>query len=162
MKRTHIDIYKAQLVKESSQLYGIPETYIHSPIDAFHVLLKVDDITKSPNEHMVMMALNTHNQVVGFHDVFSGTVNSSLVNPRDIFQRALLNNASSIMIAHNHPSGSLEPSDPDLETTKRLASAGLMMGIPLLDHLIVMRDYSGCHFYSLADHGFIKKSREGF
>ncbi len=66
-----------------------------------------------------------------------GTLNSVLVHPREVFKSAILSNASSIILAHNHPSGDPEPSRHDIEVTKRLAEAGNLMGIEVLDHIVV-------------------------
>ena len=69
-----------------------------------------------------------------------GTINTSLVHPREVFKRALLNNASNIMVAHNHPSGDPNPSKEDIQITERLKEAGNLLGINLLDHIIVGED----------------------
>lgn len=88
-------------------------------------------------ENFVCLHLNVLLQVTGFHVVSQGTVSTSLAHPREVFKAAILNNAYSIVVAHNHPSGSLIPSDDDVATTKHLIAAGEMLGIQLLDHLIV-------------------------
>jgi DNA repair protein RadC len=88
-------------------------------------------------EYFIAYHLDTKHHVIGYHEVSHGTLSSSLVHPREVFKAALLSNAHSIIVAHNHPTGSLTPSDEDLATTKQLVEAGKIMGVPLLDHIIV-------------------------
>jgi len=84
--------------------------------------------------------------------MFIGTLNESLVHPREIFQEALKQNACSVILAHNHPSGSNEPSQSDLEITRRIKDAGKIMGIEVLDHIIVTK---GKKPYSFAEYMLI-------
>lgn len=88
-------------------------------------------------EHFVSFHLDVKHQVVGYHIVSHGTTSSSLVHPREVFKAALLANSNSIIVAHNHPTGSLAPSDEDLNVTEILIKAGDLMGVKLLDHIIV-------------------------
>jgi len=81
--------------------------------------------------------LDVKNQVTGYHIVSHGTVSASLVHPREVFKAALLANSNSIIVAHNHPTGSLQPSEEDLNVTETLIKAGELMGVRLLDHVIV-------------------------
>lgn len=85
----------------------------------------------------MLLSLNSTNDIIAIHRVFLGTLNSSVCNPREIYQSALLNNASKIIIAHNHPSGDTEPSIEDYELTDRFFAAGELLGIEVLDHIIV-------------------------
>ena len=88
-------------------------------------------------ERLVSVHLNAKNEVIGVHEVSKGTLSSSLVHPREVFKAALLANTYSLIIAHNHPSGSdVEPSREDIKTTEQLLDAGKIMGISILDHLI--------------------------
>ena len=91
-------------------------------------------------EHFVLITLNGSSEVIRAESVFIGTLNQSLVHPREIFRRALLDNAAAIIISHNHPSGQLEASIEDKRITKRLKEVGTLMGIELLDHVIVTAD----------------------
>ena len=72
--------------------------------------------------------------------MFIGTLNASLIHPREIFQEALKQNACSVILAHNHPSGDNEPSEDDLEITKRIIEAGKIMGVEVLDHVIIAKN----------------------
>lgn len=88
-------------------------------------------------EHFVVFTLDAFNKIIGKHVVTKGLVNQSQVHPRECYRPALKDNAVSIMVAHNHPSGNLDASANDLMATRRLAEAGRVMGIPLIDHIIV-------------------------
>lgn len=88
-------------------------------------------------EYFIAFHLDVHNRVIGYAEISHGTVSASLVHPREVFKGALLSNANSIVVAHNHPGGSNVPSDHDLQTTIQLVKAGNILGIKLLDHLIV-------------------------
>jgi len=81
--------------------------------------------------------LDSQNQVVGYHICTIGTVNESIVHPREVFKAAILSNATAIILVHNHPSGSLNPSREDEHTCERLKEAGKIMGIGILDFLII-------------------------
>ena len=106
-------------------------------------------------EHFVMIALDTKNKIIGFHVVSIGTLNETLTHPREIFKAAFLMNAARIILAHNHPSGDPTPSDLDIAITKRLCTAGRLLDVPVLDHIIVGEHRS----VSFADpeYGYIKE-----
>lgn len=110
-----------------------------------------EEIGADTQESLVLLCLNTKNKVTHYSIVSTGTVNQSIANPRDIFQRALLSNASRIVVAHNHPSGSVESSRQDNLFTAKLKECGEMLGIPLLDHIIVTEN----DYYSYAEYGQI-------
>src|SRR5699024_6145055 len=99
-----------------------------------------------------VMSLNTKNNVIAVHRCHVGALNSSLVHPREVFNSAILTNASSVMLAHQHPSGDITPSIEDINVTKRLVEAGKLLGIEVLDHLVVNSDNS---FTSLKEKGYI-------
>lgn len=92
-------------------------------------------------EYLYMIALSTKNKPLGIFEVSHGTVNASLVNPREIFIRLLLSGASNFILAHNHPSGSCTPSNEDCKLTDRINDCARLMGIPLLDHIIIGDGY---------------------
>ena len=104
-------------------------------------------------EHLIMLALDARNGIIGFHTVSIGTLDSSLCHPREIFKAAFLMNAARIILAHNHPSGDPMPSDGDIILTKRLVKAGILLGVPVLDHIIVGEYRS----VSLAKYGYIRE-----
>lgn len=131
--------YRLELVKEESHKYEV-ETRISCPKDIYEVLTKVCRIQCNAEEVFILITLNTKNIITGYFEVHRGTINTSLVHPREVFKRALLNNASNIMVAHNHPSGDPNPSKEDIQITERLKEAGNLLGINLLDHIIVGED----------------------
>ena len=85
----------------------------------------------------MVVLLDARHKVIGLNTVSIGTVSASLVHPREVFKPAILANASAVILAHNHPSGELDPSEHDLELTRRLIEAGKLLGIELMDHLIL-------------------------
>ena len=91
-------------------------------------------------EYFIAFMLNTQNEIIYKNIVSIGTLNSSLIHPREVFRQAIIDNSASIIVAHNHPSGSLEPSQEDLAVTKRLQDAGKLLGIEVLDHIIVTKN----------------------
>ena len=97
------------------------------------------DIRDSKKEHFVVFYLDARNQEVQREVVSIGTLNTSLVHPREVFESAIKHSAAHIIIAHNHPSGNVTPSSEDVEVTKRLVEAGNILGIALMDHIIVSK-----------------------
>lgn len=111
-------------------------TLILSPREVWEQL---KDIRESKKEHFVVFYLDTQNQEIKREVVSIGTLNSSLIHPREVFEPAIKHLASHIILAHNHPSGSLEPSSEDIFVTKRLCDSGKLLGIEILDHAIVTK-----------------------
>jgi DNA repair protein RadC len=99
----------------------------------------VKDMADLPKEHLRGIYLDTHNRVIHDEVISIGTINTNIVHPREVFRPALEYNAAAVVLAHNHPSGVLEPSTADVEVTKQLIVAGKMIGINLFDHVIVAR-----------------------
>jgi DNA repair protein RadC len=102
-------------------------------------------------EHFVTLYLNTKNQVLHKKTVFIGSLNASIVHPREVYKEALRRSAASIICIHNHPSGDPSPSREDIEVTKRLNECGKILGIDLLDHLIIGEN----KFVSLKEKGYL-------
>ena len=92
-----------------------------------------------PQEHFVLLSLNSSNEVINKTVIYKGMVNAVPVHPREVFRQALLDNAVSIVVAHNHPSGSIEPSNEDIAITRVLCAAGKVMQMVVLDHIVVGR-----------------------
>lgn len=124
------------------------QNFLNSPENVFNYLK--GKIGKQKKEHFVILCLNTRNKLIE-DDVSVGTLNASLVHPREVFKKAILNNASHVIVAHNHPSGDSTPSPQDIETTKRLIEAGKILGINVIDHIIV----TDKNFTSLKEKGHI-------
>jgi DNA repair protein RadC len=112
-----------------------PKPVVKSPDDvAAEVRRQLKGKTK---EHFVVLCLDTRNRLIGSRLVSIGSLDTSIVHPREVFREAVSSCAASVIFAHNHPSGDPEPSKEDIELTKRLAKAGEIMGIDVLDHIIV-------------------------
>lgn len=101
------------------------------------VVNQVTEIRKHRKENFVVLYLNARNEVIHKETVSIGTLNASLVHPREIFQPAVAKSAASVILTHNHPSGNTSPSEDDIEITRRMVKAGEIMGIEVLDHVIV-------------------------
>ena len=110
------------------------EPAITSPADVLGLLTDIKDLRK---EYFVALFLNARNQVICRENVSVGSLNASLVHPREVFVPAVGSSAASVILAHNHPSGDVTPSREDIELTRRMVQAGEIMGIEVLDHLIV-------------------------
>ena len=142
--------YDVRLVQEHSGRYDL-EKKITSPDQAADICRRLYDMDALSYEKMVMITLNTPLQVVGCFEVSRGTVDETAIYPREIATRALLTNAKAVIIAHNHPSGSLQPSEADLQTTKKIRDVLTMLGINLIDHIILTQN----NYYSFADHNLL-------
>lgn len=121
---------------------------IRSPEDAAHFLMP--EMSPLQQEHFVVLFLNVKNQVLHKQTIFIGSLNASIVHPREIFREAVKRSAASIICAHNHPSGVPTPSPEDIEVTSRLHEAGVIIGIDLIDHIII------------GDHQFISLKEKGY
>lgn len=141
-------IYKVVLVHEAS--VPVHTKIITSPDVAARIageyLQGVD------REHFVGMYLNSANRLISINTVSVGTLNSSLVHPREVFKLAYMVSAASVIAVHNHPSGNIEPSKEDISITKQLVEAGKILGIPLHDHIIVT---NGIGYTSFVERGLI-------
>ena len=127
-------IYEVVRIKqEVREIEGV-ET-VRSPQDV--AKLAFDFIGEDDREVFLVMCLNTKNNVIAVHKAHIGSINASIVHPREIMKTAILNNAASLILSHNHPSTNPNPSPQDIEVTERLVEAGNIMGIEILDHLIV-------------------------
>jgi DNA repair protein RadC len=99
----------------------------------------LEDLRDKKQEHFVVLSLDGANRLITRRTVTIGTLNASLVHPREVLADAITDRAASIIVAHNHPSGTLEPSDADKEVTKRLKDAGKLLGINVIDHIIISK-----------------------
>lgn len=108
---------------------------IRSPQDAASLLM--EDLRYLQKEHFVCLFLNTKNHVIGQETLSMGSLNASIVHPREVFRAAIKRSSASIVCAHNHPSGDPTPSPEDIQLTTRLVDAGNLIGIEVLDHIVV-------------------------
>jgi DNA repair protein RadC len=114
---------------------GKPPAPIRGPEDALRVLRP--RFKNQEREIFLVVLLNARHEVMSVETVSIGSVNSSIVHPREVFKPAIVQSATSVLLAHNHPSGDPEPSEEDLSITKRLVECGELLGISVLDHVIV-------------------------
>lgn len=138
-----IELGRRLASKEDEQRYTI-----RSPEDAANFLMQ--DMTSLQQEHFVCLFLNVKNQILHKKTIFVGSLNASIVHPREIFREAVKRSAASIICAHNHPSGVPTPSPEDIDVTTRLYEAGKIVGVDLLDHVII------------GDHQFISMKEKGY
>lgn len=142
-----VDWVTIRLVKEKSVLYG--RRKISTPKDAIELVNGF--LEYCDREQLVVCSLDTKNQPTAMEVVSIGTVNSSLIHPREVFKTSILSNASSVIIFHNHPSGDPTPSNEDKNITRRLKEAGQILGIEVLDHIIIADN----EFCSLKEKGIL-------
>jgi len=126
-----------ELVKRSLKIGEETLPVIRSTKDVIAQAVYLRDRSR---EHLMTIYLNARNEMIYKKPMFIGTLNANLVHPREIFQEALKQNAASVILVHNHPSGDAEPSEADLEITKRIQEAGKIMGIDVLDHVIISKN----------------------
>ncbi len=119
------------------------------PADVAPILM--DYFRDKDREEFLIVLLNTANVVVGLSQISVGGLAASIVEPRQVFKVAVLANAAALILAHNHPSGNVEPSREDIRITRQLVEAGQLMGIPVHDHLII----AGATYTSLAERGLM-------
>jgi DNA repair protein RadC len=108
-------------------------------------------IQDKAKEHFKLILLNPRNKIIGISTISIGTLNASLVHPREVFKDAIMHSAASVVLAHNHPSGDPEPSEDDLKITKKLVDSGKILGIEVIDHIIIGKN----NFCSFKERGLI-------
>ncbi|SIS50821.1 DNA replication and repair protein RadC [Salimicrobium salexigens] len=122
---------------------------IRSPEDGAEYVM--EEMKHLKQEHFVALFLDVKNRVLARRTVFVGSLNSSIVHPREVFKEAVKRSAASIVCVHNHPSGDPAPSREDIQVTKRIAECGKIIGIEMLDHLII----GDGTFISLKEKGYL-------
>jgi len=128
-----INIVSIKMVREATMLYNVRK--ISSPTDAAELGKRF--LEDSDREQLLVCCLDTKNQPLALNVVSVGSLNLSIVHPREVFKPAILSNAASIIIFHNHPSGDPTPSKEDSNITNRLKESGKIIGIELIDHIII-------------------------
>ena len=127
-----IDVVNVRLVKE-------PALYSTEPIKTPEDVLRVvaDELKSYDREVFAIINLKSNGQIINLNVCSIGTLNASLISPREVMKSAILSNAAAFIALHNHPSGNCSPSSEDIETTRRLAECGEILDIRMLDHIIV-------------------------
>jgi DNA repair protein RadC len=137
-----------ELGKRAAQVRNPVRPVVSSPADV-HELLR-GKIASSDRENFIAVLLNTKNEVIGNPVISVGTLSEALVHPREVFKPAVQASAASVILAHNHPSGKVEPSRQDREVTHRLTEASRILGIEMLDHVII-----GDGYFSMKENGML-------
>ena len=135
-----IELSKRYLVRNSKRITSAEDVYE-----------ELKPFSCKSQEHFLMMTLDGASHIINTRTVFIGTLNQSLVHPREVFADAIADRAAGIIVAHNHPSGTLAASRADMQITQRLKEVASLVGIELLDHVILARD----GFYSFSDEGLL-------
>lgn len=138
-----------ELGKRISRYQPKEKYIIRSPKDGADYVM--EEMRHLNQENFVVLFLNTKNHVIHQETIFVGSLNASIVHPREIFREAVKRSAASIICFHNHPSGDPTPSQEDLHITKRLVEVGKMIGIEVLDHIIIGHN----KYVSLKEKGYI-------
>lgn len=142
-----VNVVSLKMVKEFSILYK--NRVVRSPEDGYELMKEfLGDVDR---EHFIVVCLDTKNQPTALNVCHIGSLNASIVHPREVMKPAILSNAASILVGHNHPSGNPEPSHEDIQVTRKLVEAGKIMGIDVLDHIVMGED----EFVSLKEKGYI-------
>jgi DNA repair protein RadC len=148
--RKRISFYQVRLERTGS--FKFDHDHIDSPgvaEKAFREYLY--NYCSTDRENFIGMYLNTKNQVAGISTIHVGSLNSSIVHPREVMTEAILHKAASVIVAHQHPSGNPTPSREDIEVTKRLMEVGEIIGISVFDHIILGENT----YVSLKDGGYV-------
>lgn len=148
--------FQIQLIKEKN--FKLNNWDISKPLNkpetVAMALEEIFQLSQQAEEIFCFLALDTKNKVIGAFEVSRGSLNSSIVHPREVFKRAILVNANRIILGHNHPSNDPIASQDDLRVTSRLVSAGEILGIEVLDHIIIGdRDGDDIVYESLKNEG---------
>jgi DNA repair protein RadC len=141
-----VPVFSVRLVRERA----ISAEGYATPADAARLFSRYLD--GCDREHFAIAMLTAQNTLIGIHTAHVGALTACIVSPRDVFKVALLANAASVIVAHNHPSGSLEPSSADVHLSRLLRDAGKMMDLPVLDSLVIGFDGA---YTSLAERGLL-------
>lgn len=147
-KGKQVQVVRVEMVKERAVSFAVNR--VSSPRDAAAIL--ADFLAGADREYFVLLCLNTKNMVNAINVVSIGSLNSAMVHPREVFKPAILANAAAVILGHNHPSGDATPSPEDREIVRRLAEAGRILGIEVLDNLILGDDG---RFVSFKEQGLI-------
>ena len=128
-----VPLYTTRLVREGEVLFD-ERTKLSAPEEVAAVMM--DYFADKDREEFIVMLVDTSGKLTGLVKTSMGGLAASVVEPRQVFKAAILANAASVIVCHNHPSGNPEPSREDIRITRQLVEAGKLMGIPVLDHVL--------------------------
>ncbi len=145
----------ASVIKSEYCVNSVPEIPDGNPIEDPKQVFKfyLGDIADKVQEHFVSITLNTGKKVIRKRIITIGLLDRNQIHPREVFADAITDRASSIIIAHNHPSGNPEPSNSDIRITRQLICTSNIIGIPIIDHIIVSKN----RYYSFKESGLLLK-----
>jgi len=142
-----VEYMKCKLVREKECNYEP----IQSPFNAVDILLDFG-LDEAAEEYVYLLCLNSRGEITAIHEVAHGSLSECTVTSKAVFMRALLSSAASVIVAHNHPSGDPAPSQHDIDITEKFKKAGMLLDIPVIDHLIIASDKS---YYSFKANGMM-------
>lgn len=143
---------KALAVAAAVELGRRRNEHLNAPIKSpISIIPFLRNYSVSRKEHLLVITLNGGHEIIQIHVVSVGTLNKTIIHPREVFEEAIKENAAAIILCHNHPSGNCNPSDEDIETTKTLLSVSQIMGIDILDHIIIDRE----NYFSFAENDIL-------
>ena len=128
--------FTLKLVKEKGNKYEL-DYKVNNPEVAYKAFVDILELNSQAEEVFGFLTLDIKSKITGAFEVSRGSINKSIVSPREVFKRAILNNACGIILGHNHPSGDITASDEDIKITEKLIEAGEIIGIKIVDHIIV-------------------------
>ena len=147
---------KALAVAAALELGKRRSSHLCAPIkSSSDVVPYVQNYAVSKKEHFLLLTLNGSHEIIQIHVVSIGTLNRTLIHPREIYGTAMREDAAAIIVCHNHPSGNCEPSEEDIDVTHKLERVGEIMGIELLDHIIVCRE----SYYGFLDNKMLLRNQ---
>ena len=150
-----LDLVRVRMIPDRTLFSSKP---VSNPEEAVNLIIR--EFRDLDREVFMVMNLTCHMQVINLDICSVGTLTYTVVHPRDIFKTSILSNAANVMLIHNHPSGELEPSQEDLDMTERMVSAGRVLGIDVVDHLIIgPKDMS---YTSLRERGVMEFPEKGW
>ena len=142
----------AAAIELGRRIFSTRGTRIAMPKDAYPLLIHFADLRQ---EHFIVISLNGGHEVNAVREITKGLINKTVVHPREVFADPITDRACAVIVAHNHPSGNIEPSEEDLDITRRLRQSGDILGIPMLDHLV----FSEAGYFSFVEHGLITPTK---
>lgn len=132
-EKIYVQKIKLCVVRENS---NDEKLKVCDPISIANLKLIREELLNSDREKFICLHLDTKHQIISYEVVSVGSLSAAIVHPRELFKGAILSNASSVILCHNHPSGVPEPSREDIELTRRLRDGGVLLGVQVLDHLV--------------------------
>lgn len=138
-----ISMLNLKVIKERNIAYNTnPNENLDHPDKIFDIAINALRVHEQDVESFYIFTLDTKNKITGIFEVSRGCLNGTIVHPREVFKRAILHNANSLICMHNHPSGDSTPSRQDLEITTQLVEAGKLLDIKVLDHIIIADEFN--------------------